>query len=307
MLWLATQRNVWKISVEVKHMTVKRKKNSTFWGGRSITVAFSLCLLAVIAMIGMYTVGKTDQKEQEQEKGIEKVQEQAKTETKESIKAEIEEPEEEPEEEQKQEAASGSATREIEPAATDGAAANRKTILDAELESEFEEEVADVTEDLVIYEEPEALEAEILAEEPTLSFSPDADKLLWPIAGNIILDYSMDKSIYFATLDQYKYNPALIIQGAENESVMCSAQGRVESIETLEETGTTVTMDIGDGYQLIYGQLKELAVKEGDYIKAGETIGYISQPTRYYSKEGCNIYFEIQKDGESIDPMPLLQ
>ena len=78
-------------------------------------------------------------------------------------------------------------------------------------------------------------------------------------------------------------------------------------METLEETGTTVTMDIGDGYELVYGQLKELTVGEGDYLKAGETLGYISEPTKYYSNEGANLYFEVRKDGESLDPMPLLQ
>ena len=293
MLWLAAQRNVWKISIEVKLMTVKRKKKGTFLGGRTVTVAFSLCLLAVITMIGMYTVGKTDQQEQEQEQRMEKIQEQAQK----KVEEKTEVKKEEPEEEKKQEAASATATREKETASADIDIMERKNIVDAELESEFEEEEIAEVEDLVIYESPEALEAEAMTEEPTLSFSPDMDKLLWPVAGNILLDYSMDKSIYFATLDQYKYNPAVIIQGSENEGVMCSAQGRVEAIETLEETGTTVTMDIGNGYQLVYGQLKELTVNEGDYIKAGETIGYISQPTRFYTKEGCNVYFSCFPQG----------
>ena len=69
----------------------------------------------------------------------------------------------------------------------------------------------------------------------------------------------------------------------------------------------TVTMDIGDGYEIVYGQLKELPVKEGDHVMAGDTIGYVSEPTRFYTKEGCNVYFEVRKDGESIDPMELLQ
>ena len=38
--------------------------------------------------------------------------------------------------------------------------------------------------------------------------------LLWPVDGNVIMNYSMDKTVYFSTLDQYKYNPALIISGA---------------------------------------------------------------------------------------------
>ena len=34
-----------------------------------------------------------------------------------------------------------------------------------------------------------------------------------------------------------------------------------------EETGTTVEMNIGNGYELTYGQLKEVSVKEGDVVE----------------------------------------
>ena len=51
-------------------MTVKRKKKGGFSGGRTVTVAFSLCLLAVVTMIGMYTVGRTDQQQKELEQQV---------------------------------------------------------------------------------------------------------------------------------------------------------------------------------------------------------------------------------------------
>ena len=160
---------------------------------------------------------------------------------------------------------------------------------------------------MILDEAQAAASAGAAAEQAELSFSPETDQLLWPVAGNVLMDYSMDKSVYFATLDQYKYNPAIIIQGTLDENVMSAAPGKITKIETLEETGMTVTMDIGDGYEVIYGQLKELPVKEGDYLQAGETVGYVSEPTRFYTKEGCNVYFEVRKDGESVDPMALLQ
>lgn len=277
-------------------MTVKRKKKGTFLGGRTMAVAFSLCLLAVITMIGMYTVGRTDQKKQQLEDQIAKAEQAGSTEN------EIRQPEKETEKEKEtQEAASSSATR-----LRDRTDEKEEPVINsAELESNFQEE--EIAENIVVDEMEEAASSEVM-EEISLLFSPEEDKLFWPVAGNIILDYSMDKSIYFTTLDQYKYNPAIIIEGTVDESVMCGAQGQVTSIEKLDETGTTVTLDIGNGYELIYGQLKEeLPVKEGDYVKAGETVGYVSEPTKYYTKEGCNVYFEVRKDGKSIDPMPLLQ
>lgn len=286
-------------------MTVKRKRKSTFMGGRAVTVAFSLCLLAVVAMIGMYTVGKSDQKQKELKQQVADA-EQKQAEELAKRQEEIKVQEEKEEEEQKQEVSSATAKRQKETEDTNETA-DKSVTYGAELESDFQSEQAEIAENLVIDEMEEASGADVMVEEPTLSFSPEMDKLLWPVAGNVILDYSMDKSVYFSTLDQYKYNPAVIIQGSPDASVMCAAQGKVTKIETLEETGTTVTMDIGDGYELIYGQLKELTVKEGDYLKAGETLGYISDPTKYFAKEGCNLYFEVRKDGESVDPMTLLQ
>ncbi len=288
-------------------MTVKRKKKSTFTGGKSVTVAFSLCLLAVVAMIGMYTVGKSEQKEKELQQKIADAKERQEEERarQEEVRKAQEEEQKQEMEEMRQEAASASAKREKETQTADKTV-EKNVINEAELESEFQAEDAEIAENVVINEMEEAV-SDAMAEEPTLSFSAETDKLFWPIAGNVILDYSMDKSIYFSTLNQYKYNPAVIIQGSLDASVMCAAQGKVTSIETLDETGTTVTMDIGNGYEVIYGQLKELTVKEGDYRKAGETIGYVSEPTKYFAQEGCNVYFGVRKDGESIDPMPLLQ
>ena len=31
--------------------------------------------------------------------------------------------------------------------------------------------------------------------------------MIWPVSGTVLMNYSMDKTVYFATLDQYKYNP----------------------------------------------------------------------------------------------------
>lgn len=40
-----------------------------------------------------------------------------------------------------------------------------------------------------------------------INFTEDS-YILWPVNGAVIMSYSMDKTVYFQTLDQYKYNPA---------------------------------------------------------------------------------------------------
>lgn len=156
----------------------------------------------------------------------------------------------------------------------------------------------------------EASSANIISEQTLLeagvSFS-DEQSLLWPSAGTIAIDYSMDKSVYFATLNQYKYNPALVISSDTGNQVLASARGIVESITIDEETGTTLVLNIGNGYKLTYGQLMEPAVSEGDVVEAGDLLAYISEPTKYFSIEGSNLYFAMTKDGTPVDPVLYLE
>ena len=142
------------------------------------------------------------------------------------------------------------------------------------------------------------------------SFSMDVHKCIYPrlpVSGDVILNYSMDKSIYFATLNQYKYHPAIVISAEPGTEVWCAAQGKVTQIKVDEETGTTLSMDLGSGYEAVYGQLKELAVKEGDMVNTGALLGYVSEPTKYYTLEGSNLYFQLLRDGEPVNPMNYLE
>lgn len=138
-----------------------------------------------------------------------------------------------------------------------------------------------------------------------INFS-EGDKLIWPVSGAVLMNYSMDKTVYFATLEEYKYNPALIIGGAVNDQVISAGKGIVKSIDKTPQEGTTVTVDMGNGYEAIYGQMQNVQVKTGDSVEAKTVLGYLAEPTRYYSVEGCNLYFEFRKDGQPIDPLQYL-
>lgn len=153
-------------------------------------------------------------------------------------------------------------------------------------------------------EEEESVETS--GQSDRLSFS-DQSKILWPVNGDVILNYSMDKSIYFSTLNQYKYHPAIVISAPVGSEVHCAARGKVSKIYVNEETGTTVLMQLGKGYDAVYGQLKEVAVEEGDVVEQGSLIGYVSEPTKYYTLEGSNLYFQLLKKSQPINPMDYME
>lgn len=133
------------------------------------------------------------------------------------------------------------------------------------------------------------------------------DTLVWPVSGNVLIPYSMEKTVYFATLAQYKYNPALIISATEGDIISAAAAGKVLEVFYDDEIGNAVRVDIGNGYEITYGQLEDVEVSKGSFLEEGDIIGYVASPTKYYSVEGTNVYFSLAKDGTPVDPMGELQ
>lgn len=134
----------------------------------------------------------------------------------------------------------------------------------------------------------------------------EGDSLVWPVTGNVLINFSMDKTVYFATLEQYKYNPGIVIGATESEMITAAANGKVLEVYADDELGNVVKMDIGNGYEVLYGQLKDIQVSEGSYVQAGDLVGYVAAPTKYFSVEGCNVYFALYKDGVAVNPMNCL-
>ena len=177
------------------------------------------------------------------------------------------------------------------------------------------EETRDVvTEKIVNEEEPEP-EAEEVAEESdeadtteivSVHFDP-ANPMLWPVSGNVLMSYSMDKTVYFKTLDQYRYNPAMLIHAKVGENVFAGTSGIVRDIQETAKTGKTLQLDLGNGYEAFYGQLKDVQVGIGDYVKADTILGSISEPSKYFTEEGANLYLEIRKDGQPVNPVEVLE
>ena len=177
---------------------------------------------------------------------------------------------------------------------------------------ENQEEVEVLEEVVVVPEETEPttsediIEEQIVTDMPTLSFSED-ETLVWPVLGEVLINFSMEKSVYFATLDQYKYSPAMVVEATEGGQVVAATEAVIAEVYKDNEVGNVVKMDLGDGYTLMYGQLQDVSVTPGQYVTTGQLIGTAGAPTRYYSVEGCNVYVKLTKNGEPINPMTYLE
>jgi len=65
-----------------------------------------------------------------------------------------------------------------------------------------------------------------------------------------------------------------------------------------------VILDHGERYYTIYGHLAEIVKKNGESVTRGEVLGRAGESD---SLAGAKLYFEIRKDGHSLDPLPWLR
>ena len=126
---------------------------------------------------------------------------------------------------------------------------------------------------------------------------------IYPVKGEILLDYSMDKVIYDPTLEQYRTNDTISIASAEGTQVLASAAGTVEEVKEDAKTGKTVVIAHKDGWRTTYSPLQEgVSVKEGDEVKQGQEIGQVAKPVGYGAGLSNHLCFGMEQNGERKDP-----
>ncbi len=165
-------------------------------------------------------------------------------------------------------------------------------------------EMVPVEEEVETASSPATLSVEDIA----AGYSYDGEQsLAWPLNGDVILPYSMDTTVYYTTLNTYKVNPGMLIAGSEGTKVVSAYDGVVESIVDDKEHGTTVTVNMGNGYKTSYGQLMNVSVAVGDEVVLGQDLGEVAPVTSYYTEEGNHLYFKMTKDDEPVNPMIYIQ
>lgn len=131
--------------------------------------------------------------------------------------------------------------------------------------------------------------------------------LIRPLSGETVIPFSSKSGSFFATLNQYKWSRAMVISAPEGTVVSACADGKVTNIFEDSEIGHAVTMELGDGYEITYGQLRDIRVALGSYVNAGEIVGSVEKPTKYYVREGSNLYLELTSNGTPVNPEPLFK
>ncbi len=139
-----------------------------------------------------------------------------------------------------------------------------------------------------------------------LNFSAETG-MLWPVTGEALISFSPDHAIYHKTLDSYRTSNYVLLGAEVGEHVTAAADGVVTAIKEELKTGTTVTMKVAADYEIVYGMLSDITVKEGDLVNAGTVFATVAEPTRYYAEDGSGVFVQVLENGEAVNPMLFLQ
>lgn len=139
------------------------------------------------------------------------------------------------------------------------------------------------------------------------SFDETSDIMNWPVLGDIVMDYSVDRLIYDKTLEQYRTNNNICIAAPEGTAVKSAAPGVVAEVFTTRENGRTVVVDHGNGWTTTYSQLQDnILVRAGDVVESGQQIGSVGTPSMFSSLLGSHLAFTVHKDAVTVDPNKIL-
>ena len=87
--------------------------------------------------------------------------------------------------------------------------------------------------------------------------------------------------------------------GTPGTDVLSVASGVVTWSGPRATYGNTVEIDHGNGFITRYAHNKDLAVKAGDQVTAGQLIASLGSTGRV---SGPHVHFEVIKDGNRINP-----
>jgi murein hydrolase activator len=126
-------------------------------------------------------------------------------------------------------------------------------------------------------------------------------KMEWPVRGKVIAPFGKFRHPEFAAEIVRK---GIDIDAPVGEEIRAVEKGTVVYADRFAGYGKMIIIDHGERYYTIYGHLSEILKKTGNEVKRGEVLGKAGDSD---SLAGSKLYFEMRKDGHSVDPLPWLR
>lgn len=175
---------------------------------------------------------------------------------------------------------------------------------------------------------PASGEAEVSAEKPekampasapehaNVTVKPEAEEItepvsgggyVWPVSGEISLEYSTDYPVYSKTMADWRTHDGVDIEAEQGALVLAAAAGSVSEVRDDAMLGVTVVIDHGNDIFSSYSGLAGTpTVSAGDAVTMGAVIGSVGNTALSEASEPSHLHFAMTDGGESVNPLDYL-
>ena len=114
--------------------------------------------------------------------------------------------------------------------------------------------------------------------------------------------FGMRKDPIDSTMKMHK---GIDVAAPTGTKVYAAGSGKIIRISSSEDGyGNCIVIEHGYGFVSRYAHLSGFKIKEGDEVKKGDLIGLVGSTGR---STGPHLHYEIEKDGERIDPKKFIK
>lgn len=101
-----------------------------------------------------------------------------------------------------------------------------------------------------------------------------------------------------------KFHYGIDLAANKGTPIVATRAGKVTKATYDNSAGYYVTIDHGDGFVSRYLHMTHYIVKKGDYVAAGQTIGYVGSTG---ASTGPHLHFGLKYNGEHVNPAKYLK
>lgn len=130
--------------------------------------------------------------------------------------------------------------------------------------------------------------------------APSSGLTTWPVPSGNTITSRFGNRVHPIS-GELKFHSGIDIDGYGNDGgpIVAAGSGTVITAASNGGYGNYVIIDHGDYTQTLYAHMSGIAVSQGTYVSAGQTIGYLGQTG---VATGTHCHFEVIVNGSRVDP-----
>lgn len=152
----------------------------------------------------------------------------------------------------------------------------------------------------VLAKEEAARLAELNKQNNYVPANKDSSGFLYPLPYRVAITDSYGYRTHPVTGKKTTWHNGVDLAAGAGTAIYATKSGTVTTALRSDIWGNYVVINHGDGFSSLYAHMQGLIVKAGDYVKQGQTIGYVGSTGL---STGPHLHFTIYYNGADVNPM----